>query len=96
MTTNQIAEKMIELVKKEKMESQTAYKSMNHWAVLNELADLVSTNATELCTAYLKLEKQLEVCKGQRNKSIRNEIDSASGQSLTIGANDQELEKVEG
>jgi hypothetical protein len=65
---------------------------------------LAANHITELCTAYLKLEKQLEVCKGQRNGWLRKyweneklstEIVEASIKEISE-RKDQELEKVEG
>jgi hypothetical protein len=78
---------------------------MNHWKVMHELEHLVSAHGVELCTAYLKLEKQLEVCKEFYKRQIMydldiNEHEMTTLQSVALSDEmsnlNQELEKVEG
>ena len=58
-TTKQLAEKLLELHKLANIElGEDAANAFNQ---------LCSDHIHELCTAYLKLEKQLEVCREQRD-----------------------------
>jgi len=84
MTTKQLAEKLLEA---KKLADDGHDESILHFRLLT------FNNITELCTAYLKLEKQLDMCKFQRNVYMSASISDYDAQAKI---HDQELEKVEG